>query len=68
MDETDRQRLAFVCLSLSCLTGAYLIAQLQKRVRYLEGLTDAMSDVLDMQMQHEFDEKFEEIVEDLREE
>lgn len=68
MDETDRQRLAFVALSLSCLTGAYLIAQLEMRVRRLEKVMIRVHAYIEADFQETVDERFVEIVDRLDEE
>lgn len=58
-----RQQIAFLALGASCVMGACLIARLEKRVRHLEALTEAMSDYIALQFQEEVNEKFGKIVE-----
>lgn len=58
-----RQQIAFLALGASCVMEACLIARLEKRVRHLEAMSEAMSDYIELQFREEVNEKFEEIVE-----
>jgi hypothetical protein len=66
--ERHQEQIAFMALGASCIIGAYLIAQLQMRVRRLEKVMIRVHAYIEADFQETVDEKFEEIVEDLRDE
>jgi hypothetical protein len=66
--ERYREQVAFMALGASCVLGAYLIAQLQRRVQHLESMVSVLHNYIEADFQGEIDEKFVEIIDRLDEE